>query len=96
MRDALQTNLSRYEVYFNAAGGPLNVKKCFYYLVNFVWTGTQWRYQTNSEMQLDPIIITRAVVKNHTHRGMRAKISYGDWDHVVKWISTEVYVVGHI
>ena len=41
VRNALQNNSTRYEAYFNAAGGALNVKKCFYYLVNFVWTGTQ-------------------------------------------------------
>ena len=64
VRDALQTNLSRYEVYFNAAGGALNIKKCFYYLVDFVWTGTQWRYQSNSEMQLDPIVITPTTLDN--------------------------------
>mmetsp|Transcript_20247 Transcript_20247/g.28846 ORF Transcript_20247/g.28846 Transcript_20247/m.28846 type:complete len:299 (+) Transcript_20247:1613-2509(+) len=41
VRDALQSNVSRYEAYFNAAGGSLNIKKCFYYLVSFAWTGTQ-------------------------------------------------------
>lgn len=58
IRAALQDNVSRYEAYFTAAGGALNIRKCFYYLVNFQWTETTWRYQTNEEMGLPPITIT--------------------------------------
>lgn len=64
VRNALQTNVARYEAYFNAAGGALNIRKCFYYLVNFVWTGTNWQYQMNSDMQLDPITITPTTLDN--------------------------------
>jgi hypothetical protein len=61
---ALQSNISRYEAYFNAAGGSLNVKKCFYYLVSFIWSGSEWRYQTNAEMAIDPVVITPTTLDN--------------------------------
>lgn len=50
VKNALQHNLKRYEAYFFSAGGSLNVRKCFYYLVGFRWTGTEWRYEKNDEM----------------------------------------------
>ena len=58
VRNALHRNLLKYEEYFFTAGGALNVKKCFYYLVGFHWTGTNWRYCTNAEIDVDPIVIT--------------------------------------
>ena len=40
------------------------MKKCFYYLVGFIWTGTEWRYRTNSEMEVDQIVITPTTLDN--------------------------------
>ena len=64
MRNAIQTNLERYEEYFFTAGGALNIKKCFYYFIGFHWTGTEWRYKTNHEMQVEPIYITPTTLEN--------------------------------
>mmetsp|Transcript_10760 Transcript_10760/g.15532 ORF Transcript_10760/g.15532 Transcript_10760/m.15532 type:complete len:245 (+) Transcript_10760:607-1341(+) len=64
VKDTMQTNVARYEEYFAHAGGTLNLKKCFYYLVNFVWTGTSWQYQQNQDMQIDPICITPTTLAN--------------------------------
>ena len=58
MRNAIQSNLQRYEEYFFTSGGSLNLKKCFYYFVGFEWTGTAWRYKTNTEFAVDPVLIT--------------------------------------
>ena len=58
VKNTLQRNLERYEEYFFTAGGALNIKKCFYYLVGFKWTGTEWRYQSNEEMQVGNVEIT--------------------------------------
>ena len=57
LKDAVQSNFERYEEYFFTSGGALNLKKCFYYLVGFIWTGTEWRYQSNQELGVDPISI---------------------------------------
>lgn len=64
VRDAVQLTFERYEEYFFTAGGALNLKKCFYYFVGFTWTGTGWRYNTNAEMQIDPISITPTTLNN--------------------------------
>jgi len=64
VRNALHTNFARYEAYFAAAGGALNLKKCFYYLVHFQWTGTSWRYKTNDELSVDPVFLTPTTLDN--------------------------------
>ena len=64
LRDTLQTNVARYEEYFAHAGGALNLRKCFYYLFNFEWTGSKWQYQLNCNMQIDPIQITPTTLDN--------------------------------
>jgi len=64
VRDALNDNLTRYETYFATVGGSLNLKKCFYYLVDFVWTGTSWRYKTNLEIAVPPVTITPTTLDN--------------------------------
>ena len=64
VKNALQNNLERYEEYFFTAGGSLNIKKCFYYLVGFHWTGTGWRYKTNSEIHIDNVVITPTTLAN--------------------------------
>jgi hypothetical protein len=73
VRNSLQNNLQRYEEYFFTAGGSLNVKKCFYYLVGFTWTGTCWRYQTNQEMAIDPITV---IPTNLNHDGTPQQIQW--------------------
>ena len=64
VRNVLNRNFERYEAYFNAAGGCLNLKKCFYYLVNFRWTGTAWRYETNDEIAVAKIAVTPTTLDN--------------------------------
>ena len=58
LRNAVQLNLERYEEYFFTSGGSLNIKKCFYYFIGFIWTGTEWRYCDNDELNVDPVVIT--------------------------------------
>ena len=64
VRNALQSNLQRYEEYFFTAGGSLNLKKCFYYLVAFQWTGTGWRYQSNADIDISPVMIIPTTLDN--------------------------------
>ena len=62
VRNAIQDNLQRYEEYFFTAGGALNIKKCFYYLVGFQWTGTTWRYMSNMEVGVEQVTVTPTVL----------------------------------
>lgn len=64
VRNAVQLTFERYEEYFFTARGALNLKKCFYYFVGFKWTGTSWRYQTNQEMEMEPISIMPTTLSN--------------------------------
>ena len=85
VKNTLQSNLQRYEEYFFTAGGSLNVKKCFYYLVGFTWTGTNWRYQTNQELDVPPVSITPTTLENDgTHNrssGANPTTHKGPWVH---------------
>ena len=64
VKNVLESNLQRYEEYFFTAGGSLNIKKCFYYLVGFKWTGTNWQYKSNGEMNIDHVSITPTTLDN--------------------------------
>jgi len=64
VRDSLADTLTRYETYFSTVGGALNIKKCFYYLIDFKWSGTEWRYKTNAELDLPPVVITPTTLTN--------------------------------
>ena len=56
--EELQNNLTRYEAYFATVGGALNLKKCFYYLVEFIWSGTTWRYKANAEINAPQVTVS--------------------------------------
>lgn len=64
MRNAMQRNLAKYKEYFFTAGGALNLKKCFYYFVAFRWRGTEWRYCTYQEFDVEPVTITPTTLDN--------------------------------
>ena len=76
IKNVLLSNLEKYEEYFFTAGGSLNLKKCFYYLVGFHWTGTEWMYQPNAEIGVDSVTITPTTLDHdavsqtvHWHEG---------------------------
>ena len=49
VRVKLQLALDYWEGLLKATGGALEETKCFWYLIDFVWTGIRWRYADISE-----------------------------------------------
>ena len=45
-----QRGLDSWVGYLSCAGGTINPEKSYWYLVDYLWTGTQWRYRSAQEM----------------------------------------------
>ena len=45
-----QRGLDSWVGYLSCTGGAINPEKSYWYLVDYLWTGTRWRYRSAQEM----------------------------------------------
>ena len=91
----MQTVVDRWEGGLRATGGALVPSKSHWYLIDFVWTGTKWRYRTKVELPGDVSVLDKDGIRTvlDRHDPATATETLGVWQAMDGNNSAEIRVL---